>query len=47
MNGQAHVVSLARMVQRPGQSVTREMALADILQPRPRSFTAAGSRAEP
>ena len=28
MNGQAHFVSLARMVQRHGQSVTHEMALA-------------------
>ena len=28
MNRQAHVVSLAFMVQRPGQSVTHEMALA-------------------
>jgi hypothetical protein len=28
MNGQAHIVSLALMVQRPGQSVTHEMALA-------------------
>jgi hypothetical protein len=27
MDGQAHVVSLALMVQRPGQSVTHEMPL--------------------
>ncbi|MGO8928637.1 MAG: hypothetical protein ACLQU3_17350 [Limisphaerales bacterium] len=28
MNGQSHVVSLAIMVQRPGQSVTHEIPLA-------------------